>query len=97
MSGTRRRLGILSQFSGDQLNAQAKVITQLLPSKLESTPVDGPKGIIHRFLAINGILIRDQLTHGRTFWIGLFLKFALSAFFVITILFYLLIELKLTG
>lgn len=86
MDGIKRNAGALRRMEGDILNAQAKEITELLPSRLDEVRREGEGGLIERLLRINGILTRDRLKTGVVFWIRLFFMFSATGFLVLLVL-----------
>lgn len=86
MEGIKENMRALRQMEGEVLVEQAKTITQILPSRLDAIPRDGEGGLIEQLLKVNGLLGRDRQRTGRGFWIGLFLMFSVSGFFVLMIL-----------
>jgi RsiW-degrading membrane proteinase PrsW (M82 family) len=86
MKEIRQKMKILRQQPGETLRGEAKVITKLLPPRLEGLPREGADGLINRLITINGILARGREIHGRTFWVKLFLKFSISGFVIIVLL-----------
>jgi RsiW-degrading membrane proteinase PrsW (M82 family) len=79
-------IGALGRMQGEVMIRQAKVITETLPSKLADVPVEGERGLIQRFLKIYGILGQDRRATGGSFWFGLYLKFVLTGFFMVSLL-----------
>ena len=90
MQGIRDNVGGLRQMEGDVLAVQAKEIIQFLPSRVESVPTEGEGGLVERLLRVNGLLGRDRTKSGGRFWVGLFLRFAILGFLVLTMLMYLM-------
>ena len=86
MDGIRAGVGTLRQMEGDVLKTQAKEITQLLPPRVDAVPRDGPDGLIERLIRVNGLLGRDRQKTGKGFWVGLFLMFSVTGFFVLLVL-----------
>jgi RsiW-degrading membrane proteinase PrsW (M82 family) len=86
MKDIMQRMKILRQMSGETIKKQAIIITRLLPPKLEKVPIEGEDGLYGRLITINGILGRNCEVRGKVFWVGLYLKFCLSGFFLIILL-----------
>jgi RsiW-degrading membrane proteinase PrsW (M82 family) len=86
MEGIKANVGTLRQMEGDVLTNQAKEITQTLPPRVDAVPRGGENGLIERLLKVNGLLSRDRQKSGKWFWMGLFMMFSVSGFFVLLIL-----------
>ena len=79
-------LGAIGRMQGKVMVQQAKRINELLPADLRGSQLEGEDGLIMRFLKIFGILGRDRKVRPGEFWFGLYLKFVLTGFFLLTII-----------
>jgi len=86
MEGIQQNVRTLRQMEGPVLTARAKEITQILPPRVDAIPREGRDGLIERLLKVNGLLGRERLKSRKGFWIGLFLIFSVSGFFILMIL-----------
>lgn len=86
MTGIKNSLNALRQLEGDQLKSQARTITELLPPRVDKVWIEGKDGLIERLIKVNGMLGRDKIKTGKYFYFGLFLRFCIPGFILLTIL-----------
>jgi RsiW-degrading membrane proteinase PrsW (M82 family) len=79
-------LGAIGRMQGEVMIQQVKTINELLPPGLKESRLEGEDGLIMRFLKIFGILGRDRKATMGGFWFGLYLKFVLTGFFLLTVI-----------
>jgi RsiW-degrading membrane proteinase PrsW (M82 family) len=79
-------LGAIGRMQGEEIVQQVKSINELLPPGLKESPLEGDDGLIRRYVKIFGILGRDRQSALGEFWFGLYLKFVLTGFFLLTVI-----------
>ena len=90
MTGIKKNIDALRQLEGDELKCQARSITQLLPPRIDQVWIEGKDGLIDRLIKVNGMLGRDKSRTGKRFYFGLFLRFCIPGFFLLTVLLWLM-------
>ena len=87
MQDIRRHLPRLRRLEGAELNAQARILLEILPCRVDAVPAQGENGLLARLVKANGLLSRDRTrTGGFGYWGVLFLKFWVTGFVVLMVL-----------
>ena len=86
LSGIRRQIRTLRRFSGEELKHRIRSIEALLPGSMDRVALHGKEGLVERLVRVHGVLEESRRKSDFVFWVGLFLGFFLSGFFLILFL-----------
>jgi len=86
LRGIHRNVRVLRRMQAPALKTAAMRITRLLPARVDAVPLNGEDGLLSVLVKVNGILGRELERTGWRFWVGFFLTFSVSGFFLLMIL-----------